>query len=34
LDTPTRVFEKIVRLAGPLDMNQVWVAGRAIAAPR
>jgi guanine deaminase len=28
LDTPERLFEKIVRLAGPDDISRVWVAGR------
>ena len=28
LDGPERTFEKLVRLAGPADITQVWVAGR------
>ena len=31
LDGPDRVFEKIVRLAGPADFRFVWVAGRPVA---
>ena len=31
LDTPARVFEKIVRLAGPEDITAVWVDGRRVA---
>lgn len=30
LDTPERVFEKIVRLAGPSDIVGVWVDGRRV----
>lgn len=30
LDGPDRVFEKLVRLAGPQDVSQVWVAGRPV----
>lgn len=28
LDTPDRIFEKVVRLAGPEDITAVWVNGR------
>jgi guanine deaminase len=31
LDTPERVFEKLVRLAGPEDISAVWVDGRRVA---
>jgi guanine deaminase len=31
LDTPERVFEKLVRLAGPSDITGVWVDGRRVA---
>jgi cytosine/adenosine deaminase-related metal-dependent hydrolase len=31
LDTPQRVFEKVVRLAGPPDISAVWVDGRLVA---
>jgi guanine deaminase len=36
LDDEARLFEKIVRLAGPGDLAEVWVAGRrrTITAPR
>ena len=27
LDSPERVFEKVVRLAGPADISMVWVDG-------
>lgn len=30
LDGPDRVFEKLVRLAGPADITQVWVAGQVV----
>jgi guanine deaminase len=30
LDTPERVLEKIVRLAGPPDILGVWVDGRRV----
>lgn len=30
LDTPERVFEKIVRMAGPDDITHTWVAGRRV----
>lgn len=30
IDTPERVFEKIVRLAGPSEISDVWVAGRRV----
>ena len=30
VDTPERVFEKIVRLAGPADIAGVWVDGRRV----
>jgi guanine deaminase len=30
LDGPDRVFEKLVRLAGPADISAVWVAGRRV----
>ena len=30
IDTPARVFEKIVRLAGPADIVDVWVDGRRV----
>lgn len=30
LDGPDRVFEKLVRLAGPADISAVWVAGRPV----
>lgn len=30
LDTPARVFEKVVRLAGPAEISDVWVAGRRV----
>jgi guanine deaminase len=30
LDTPDRVFEKLVRLAGPADIAGVWVEGRRV----
>ena len=30
LDTPERVFEKVVRLAGPSDIAAVWVDGRLV----
>lgn len=29
-DGPERVFEKIIRLAGPQDIQRVWVAGRQV----
>jgi guanine deaminase len=32
LDAPGRVFEKLVRLAGPTDIDAVWVNGRRVAA--
>lgn len=31
IDTDERVFEKIVRLASPADITDVWVAGRRVA---
>jgi guanine deaminase len=31
IDDETRLFEKIVRLAGPADITSVWVAGRRVA---
>ena len=31
IDTPARIFEKIVRLAGPAEIREVWVAGRVVA---
>jgi len=33
LDGPERIFEKLVRLAGPQDITAVWVAGRQVADP-
>jgi guanine deaminase len=30
VDDHTRMFEKIVRLAGPGDITQVWVNGRTV----
>jgi guanine deaminase len=30
LDSPERVFEKVVRLAGPADITTVWVDGRQV----
>ena len=30
VDTPERVFEKMVRLAGPADITGVWVDGRRV----
>ena len=30
IDTPERVFEKLVRLAGPEDITRVWVDGRPV----
>lgn len=30
VDGPDRVFEKLVRLAGPADITAVWVAGRVV----
>jgi guanine deaminase len=30
LDNETRVFEKIVRLAGPADITKVWVGGKQV----
>lgn len=30
VDGPDRMFEKLVRLAGPADIEQVWVAGRPV----
>jgi guanine deaminase len=30
VDTPERVFEKVVRLAGPADIAGVWVEGRTV----
>ncbi len=30
VDTPERVFEKIVRLAGPADIAGVWVDGQRV----
>ena len=30
LDAPERVFEKVVRLAGPADIVGVWVDGRRV----
>lgn len=30
IDSPERVFEKIVRLAGPSDISDVWVAGQRV----
>lgn len=30
IDTDARVFEKIVRLSGPRDISQVWVAGKKV----
>jgi guanine deaminase len=30
LDGPDRVFEKLVRLAGPADISYVWVAGQRV----
>ena len=30
LDNETRMFEKIVRLAGPADITQVWVGGKQV----
>jgi guanine deaminase len=34
LDTPERVFEKVVRLASPPDITAVWVDGRLTAGTR
>ena len=31
IDDEERLFEKIVRLAGPADITDVWVAGRRVA---
>ena len=31
IDTPERVFEKLVRLAAPADITDVWVDGRRVA---
>ena len=31
LDNETRMFEKIVRLAGPADITKVWVGGKQVA---
>ncbi len=33
LDTPERVFEKVVRLAGPAEISAVWVNGRQVVDP-
>lgn len=30
LDSPERIFEKIVRLAGPREISAVWVAGKEV----
>ena len=34
LDTPERVFEKVVRLAGPPEITAVWVDGRQVSPER
>jgi cytosine/adenosine deaminase-related metal-dependent hydrolase len=30
VDDETRLFEKIVRLAGPADITRVWVGGKQV----
>jgi len=34
LDTPNRIFEKVVRLAGPAEISAVWVGGRKVVSHR